>query len=924
MLLSSLSVMAKLPMRWQAVTRHWHWLSWLIFSVAAFAAPIDDEGEVYFVDVLSYGYRLGEGVPIYLYKNSEYLQLELLLEYLEFPITVHDDLWQGWFIHQDNTFRLDTDRALVSFPGHENTETAPDAYYHSVDGLVIRREYLEQWFSLQLELDLRQQVVNIRSQQALPFQQQLEQEAKLNRGSRYLEPEVGKPVADQYQWFTEPQMDISSAAEYFENGQVNGNSVFLSLNASMDVLKHGMHYSGSLSSNRANNINIATDSSAATAEKNDALQSTFGNHTISFFRRANHKAEDIILGIDFYEFGDIFGTSNLVSGGGSGLGFNLGRNQKNSQAALGKTTIAGIAPANWLAELYRDGVLLDIGRVEGDGQYRFPDRELNYGQNLFLVRLEGPQGEVIEHRYPIWGGGSDLAAGEHNFDFLYIDHRQKVFDEVQGDHTALPATRTIDSTVSLGLAAQTQMGVGFTLIEHYARADSGDTSGTPSSPQTTQVDEFYLLEDQYLTLSAQTNVGIGTLSLAGVQQENAGGTWKLGFLGKHWGQNIYFDHQQFDNFTSPANRGRENIADQSELKIEAPFSWRGLNSYSIGVVHKSFIDDRQNYEIRQRLGGHWQWLDLNNELAIQRNDRSVNYQGRLRFSTRVANSSLRGEISYAPGRKQFWQRMALDWTHKFNHRVSNNLKVIQSLKDDKDVSVKNRVTWRFPSIDLGFDLSWNDSNYSIGLNVNTAFGYDRHASRFFRSRTGLSNTGKVALQLFVDSNNNGQLDTNEETLEDVYYRNEDLVSGKVGGLLLNRVPEKNIINIKTDDLVFNDGYLVPVEPRYAVYTHAGSTVSLPIPVVVTGDIEGMVYRLDTNGKQTYRGKMGVELELKSENGRVVRTVRSQYDGYYSFVEIPIGRYQLRVVGKYADPALVWDLELNDEEGYVEMDDFYVY
>ena len=899
---------------------HWFLILWL--PVSGFASPIDDEGDLYIVDVISYGYRLGEGLPIYVYHDMDYIQFELLMEFLEFPIVEDEGVWSGWFIKEDNHFSLGVDDQQVSFPNHKDIELASELVFDSEDGLVVNRTALQDWFGLELEVDLRQQVVKVRSQEALPFQQQLAQEAKLNRGTGYLEPEEGKVVLDQYQWFTEPQVDFSSTADYFDNGISAGNSLFMSLNASLDLLKHGMQYSGSVSRNQIRQTFVDDDNQSAPIQPSTSSQLTNSNHSLTFFRRAPSKHGEIAMGVDFYEFGDIFGTSNLVTSGGSGLGLNLGRNQKNSQAALGKTNISGVAPANWLAELYRDGVLLDIGRVDVDGQYRFPDKDLNFGQNLFLVKLEGPQGEIIEHRYPVWGGGSDLAAGEHNFDVLVIDHRKQVFDELQGDHTSLPATRTFDTTFDVGLANKAQLGIGFTQVERFLRLEA-DSDSVPSNDDTT-APEFELRQDNYITLSGQKNVGLGTLTVDNVQQQAGGSTWKLRFLGKYWGHNLYFDHQIFNDFDSPANRGKENITDLSEFKFESPLSWRGLNHYSIGITHKSFKDDRENYEVRSRIGGHWDNMDLNNELIVQRNDRTVNFQGRLRFSTRLLGSGIRGELTYAPGANDLWQRFAVDWTYRINQRLSNNLKVIKALKNDKELSVNNRLTWRFPSVDVGFNLSWNDNNYTVGLNVNTAFGFDRHQKQFFRSRTGLSNTGKVALQLFVDSNNNGVLDSEEETLEDVYFRNEDLISGDAGGLLLHRVPEKNTVDINTDDLVFDDGYLVPVEPRYSVFTHAGSTVELPIPVVMTGDVEGMVYRLDNSGRKTRRGKMGVQLELVSENGSIVKTTRSQYDGYYSFVEVPIGRYQLRVVGKYEDPALSWAIELDDEEGYVEVDDFHVY
>ena len=83
---------------------------------------------------------------------------------------------------------------------------------------------------------------------------------------------------------------------------------------------------------------------------------------------------------------------------------------------------------------------------------------------------------------------------------------------------------------------------------------------------------------------------------------------------------------------------------------------------------------------------------------------------------------------------------------------------------------------------------------------------------------------------------------------------------------------------------------------------------LSFPVVATGDIEGTVYLQDETGqRKPFKGAL-VNLY---KDGTLVNNKVSEFDGYYSFPEIALGKYEIRL-----DPAQAAELDLQQQKEIV--------
>lgn len=80
----------------------------------------------------------------------------------------------------------------------------------------------------------------------------------------------------------------------------------------------------------------------------------------------------------------------------------------------------------------------------------------------------------------------------------------------------------------------------------------------------------------------------------------------------------------------------------------------------------------------------------------------------------------------------------------------------------------------------------------------------------------------------------------------------------------------------------------PANSGMVVTPRPGVPIIVELPLVSAGEISG--YLLKEGGK----AMNGVDLELLDKAGRVVKTTRAEYDGFFLFESVPYGQYRLRV------------------------------
>ncbi len=860
--------------------------TWAVIAPAV--ATAQESPELFLLDFEADGYVLAESLPAYASGDTYLIDFVLFLEAVEFPIERADQLWSGWFRSEDRQFSWRIDSGVVKMTGRDDEQLEYREWLDDLDGTYVSVEALERWFNLELDVDPRLQSLTMTSGEPLPFQIWRERTLAKYRHRSGQRIDADVVVADQYHWATMPLFNLNTHVTTRKQGDTRDSTGSMSLVMGMDLLKHSVVYTGSRAYSRQSQSNSTDSVNRLTIERAAATQD-----------------EPLFAGVNRYIFGDIYqANANLVIDSLTGRGFSIDRYPQGRTGNLGYVTIAGDAPPGWEVELYRNGTLIDFATVGADGRYFFPDQETPFGENTFVAKLFGPQGQTREDRQIFWGGGVELAKGDYDFSISHIDFDQTMLDGAPDNVDGLTASYATDFRYARALTGGLQLGAAFTRTGLGSR----DRDGT-------------FTDTDYVTLFGRLKLGPGVLIGETVNQVDYGEAWSLEYLAGLYGQTISIAHRAFNDYESPATVHRNDLDSVNELSVYGSFGRDTPNGYTLQFRHRELANGFSDFRIFNRLGLSLGPVNLSNDLEHLVSISPTTTNGRLRLASRIKRVSLRAQLDYQlTGDRPFKQVSAtMNWD--MTRRLNNNLTITKNLANDKLLHFTNLLSVSVRDYNLTFSVSSDlDDAWSVGAGFNIAFGYDLRRREFVTDNSGLAQTGRATMNLYMDDNNNGIRDPGEPAVPWAKYREQETLRQSPGALPLRALPSFRPVQIETRHFKFDDPFLVPRAQAYELRTHAGSDVSLDVAVLMTGDIEGRIFVGSADHAVAARG---VVVSLRDERGYVIAKARSEFDGYYSFNSVPGGYYEVRVYANEGRKEFVQPVTLDTRDGYVVVDEIYI-
>lgn len=842
--------------------------------------------ELYLLDFHADGYLLAESVPAYQSEDTVLVDFALFVEAVEFPIKQDGELWSGWFRNEDEQFLWRRDLGLVQVAGREGEKVEDDEWLETYDGTFVSVEALERWFDLTLNVDLRQQVLTIHSSEPLPFQLWRERMLARYRYRPADESDADVIVPDQYHLATVPLVDLTTNFLTQRQNGSRASSGSASLAIGMDLLKHSAVYTGSFAGS-SNNRNDSTN--RLTIERASATPDT-----------------PLFAGVYSYTLGDIYQpSSTLVSSSNTGRGFSIDRYPADRSANLGQVTIAGDAPPGWEVELYRNGALIEFGTVGADGRYFFPDQEIPFGENIFVAKLYGPQGQTREDRQTIWGGGADLAKGDYDFNISHIDFDRYLLDGIPDNVNALPASYATTFSYSRAFSDDLQAGASFTRAGLGTRERNG-----------TYTDE------NYLSIFGSRQAGPGIVVGEVARQLGSGQAWHLQYLTAYRDQQITVAHRGFNNYLSPATIQQDDLDSLDEVSLYGSFGLDKEHAYTLSLRHRELAEGPSDWRLFNRLSMRFGRMSVTNDLDYRIGPGSGTSSGHLKVASRINGVSVRGQLDYQLTGRQALRQISASMNWELTQRINNNLTISKRLADDRSMFFSNLMSVRIRDYDMTFSVNSDfEGDWAVGAGFNIAFGYDRHTKSMITDIGSLANTGRATMNLFVDEDNDGVRDPNEQPVEWASYRDQETVANVPGVLSLNALPSSRPVQFDMQYLKLDDPFLVPRAKKYELHTHAGSDVSIDVALVMTGDIEGHVL---TGSSGAGTGARGIIVTLHDRQGREVARTRSEFDGFYSFTGVPGGNYEVRVWADDGRTQLKQEISLDPDDGYVVLERVYIF
>jgi hypothetical protein len=367
-------------------------------AFAVWSAPaqadswIPSEDDVLLLELHSGNYRIGDTLRGYQTPQGICVDFADLIQTLDLPVRLDKKSRRatGWLFAEDQKITIDRDSNTVqTVNGH--LEISPSAIRDTPEGWCMDIGALSGWLGVRLRPDLSNMALMLESDKPLPAIEALNRKSRAARLSRPKDSQfdlAALPQADApYQNWRTPSVDVQIQAQWSTR---NGFQT---------------RYEG-LASGEVAGLSYGARIAASDSVLPDSLR-------IGFYR--NDPAGELLgpLGATRLAFGDVETVPTALSSQSAfGRGAFITNRPLGLPARFGVTTLRGVLPAGWDAELYRNGELRGYQSDRGDGRYEFIDVELDFGENEFDVVLYGPQGQVRHIRSSLPVGLESLPSGK--------------------------------------------------------------------------------------------------------------------------------------------------------------------------------------------------------------------------------------------------------------------------------------------------------------------------------------------------------------------------------------------------------------------------------------------------------------------------------------------------------------------------------
>ena len=818
----------------------------------------EDQSVIFAVRV---GRTLFEGDFVFGYRRARgdiLIGLGALSSLLSFPIQVDpfSGIAEGWFLSEERTFRLSIGGEIVVAGGNVFPYTAADIELHD-DDIYVSVALLEAWFPVTIEPDLLRLLLLVEPQEPLAFQRAAERQTQRGllstAGGRQLDESGAIKVP--YQWAAAPAVNITAAGSVSKSGGNTTRFGTLSVQTEGDLL--GFSSSLNALGTYRNGNGISLDTFDVLLQREDPSASMLGPL----------QATTIALGDILMPAVPVLAA---VRRGRGAYVSNIGSNRV-SQA--NDFVLIGTVPPGWDVELYQDDRLIGFQSIGGDGQYEFSTLSLRLGANEFRIVAYGPNGEVDERTERVFLGPGLLPAGTLAYEVGIVqssDTLLSIGGQALSDEPALVARFEYGFTDMLSVVA-------------------GGTYGTIGRRT----------EQGALFAGTRASVGGVYASIDGAMEEE--GSYTLA-------SELQTRFGDIDAFVSHLERFNPPL-DGTTARTETALGvgHRPIKFGRVGVGQRLELSREQRiaqptaYTFDHRLAVNYAGWSASNAIG-------VNWFGGNAVPTAVSGTAaVRGQrggvlyrlqADYSFTQDRFLQTASLQARKRFSRDITATLDV------DREFASKNTIfgldfSVAFDKVSVGIAPSVDTrGNYVLGLNLRTALLPKNQAINYrFAGAQERSGATILGVRVFVDANANGVFDDSEATLPNIVVsgtrrRAENTTDFTGVAWVPNLMPGPQTI-ITIDQRTLPDVTYRPVQSHVVVQTRPGVLPIIDFPIRVTGEIDGFVLTDVTAELADEEGVARAEVLLLDESSRIAARTRTEFDGYYYFSDLPLGKYRIQ-------------------------------
>ena len=415
----------------------------------------------------------------------------------------------------------------------------------------------------------------------------------------------------------------------------------------------------------------------------------------------------------------------------------------------------------------------------------------------------------------------------------------------------------------------------------------------------------------YLSAGLATTLA-GAYARADVAHDTAGGSNALEFLLQDniIGVSLSADSQLYrSGFISEFTETIDDpVTSRTTLRADAPFKIPLLPQFNVGISdsYVTYTSERVVDDFAARVSTSIDRVSLSHVLTYRTDTSPAAVPLAELFPTVLPTSTvtvtpfnkqttgewivsvpfnrltLRGDMLYGIEPQKNVQTIISAAEYAVTPDTNTILQIDRQMVDQPLTTYTVTLNRRLDRFLVGASASHSDDGKSaIGFNISLAIGENPRTGGFEIYPDNTARDGIVVARAFHDGNGNGVLDNNEAPIENVHFRvnhgNNNTPADQEGAVLLRNIPADTRTSLTLDGNSLENPYLLNNKPGFDVVARAGVPVRVDFPVSSCGDVEGTAY-LEKDGVR--QEAANVTVQVITGDGKVVKEVRTSFDGYY--------------------------------------------
>ncbi|MFH1851863.1 MAG: hypothetical protein ABIA75_05925 [Candidatus Neomarinimicrobiota bacterium] len=804
------------------------------------AGSYSEEEEIY----LSFRYPGGVNTVVIAYMKGDqfFLPVMELFELLSIDYSLNPQKMtiSGFYINPQRIYRIAFNEYLAQFENNKIVITASDYLVQNVD-FYLRPNVFRVLFGWEVDVDLNRLVLTIKTRDILPVVEKSRRQEKYSQGALVSAdqmknyPMIGNRDRD---WINGGFLDYTfygffSGQGYITSANLSGGGeiMFGDLQGTVSAVQ-SKHYSL---------LNTSDVRWRYVFNKNPLVTST--------------------------SLGQVNSTGLLHR---SFTGMNITNEPVEPKFSFDDYVIDGTTIPESDVELYQNNRLVDYGKADEQGYYRFVI-PLNYGTSDIKLRIYGPTGGIIETDRRVQVPFTFLPPGEINYNIAAGRSQSQDLIWEQREIVA-------QSNLTFGVTNWMTNKIG----ADYLRSENNDRpvfyNSLSARIATQYLFNLDLVPDAYTKLSTR------------VLYPNSG-SWNL----------------DFTKFSGQGLLNLSNIDNSATVNLYLPVTVLNIPS----TVRLNF--DNQTYDDFSRIGYGFDFSSFVRRLRLRtryRDNFRTDYPEDVGQNAELSLSAMY-TIPQSPYVNKYLRGMYFRSEARYGFDRSKidryELQILKQIRRSGrfQFTYSRDFEHRYDSFEIGinFDFETNrasskfrsvDKIPSFTQTVRGSLAWDSYYHEFVPDNRQQVGRSGISVRMFVDENNSGAYDTGERVIPGNAVRLLNASSRQVTRSDVSRLTQ--LMAYRKYDFIVNealirDPLLVPEYKGFSALTDPNRYKHIDVPFYITGVIGGQVVRRGTTGPEPVGG---LRLHLIGIDNDLDKTLNTFSDGSFYSMEIPPGQYEISV------------------------------